>query len=134
MAGSEESKPAASGESPEISAAARGGCASLARLRDAGFVRDRREGSQSFYALALEGLPRSAVAALDEATGSEDPTLEGDQRRLVELDEERRGGLPESFACEMDRHYSPGRTWQSLAMGMVAVAEYYLVKMGQLIL
>jgi SAM-dependent methyltransferase len=93
----------------------------LARLRDAGFVRDRREGSQSFYALALDGLPRSAVAALDEATGSADPTLEGDQQRLVELDEERRGGLPESFTGEMDRHYSPGRTWQSLAMGVVAM-------------
>ena len=93
----------------------------LARLRDAGFVRDRREGSQSFYALAVDGLPRSAVAALDEATGSEDPTLEGDQRRLVELDEERRGGLPEPFTGEVDRHYSPGRTWQSLAMGLCAM-------------
>jgi len=58
----------------------------LARLRDAGFVRDRREGSQSFYALAVDGLPRSAVAALDAATGSADPTLEGEQRRLVALD------------------------------------------------
>jgi SAM-dependent methyltransferase len=95
----------------------------LARLRDAGFVRDRREGSQSFYALAVDGLPRSAVAALDEATGSEDPTLAGDQRRLVELDEERRGGLPESFAGEMERHYSPGRTWQSLAMGIAAMVR-----------
>jgi ubiquinone/menaquinone biosynthesis C-methylase UbiE/DNA-binding transcriptional ArsR family regulator len=93
----------------------------LARLRDAGFVRDRREGSQSFYALAVDGLPRSAVAALDEATGSADPTLEGDQRRLVELDEERRGGLSEPLSGEMDRHYSPGRTWHSLAMGLGAM-------------
>jgi len=93
----------------------------LARLRDAGFVRDRRDGSQSFYALALEGLPRSALAALDEATSSSDPTLEGDQRRLVELDEERRGGAPESFTGDMERHYSPGRTWQSLAMGVVGM-------------
>jgi ArsR family transcriptional regulator len=93
----------------------------LARLRDAGFVRDRREGSQSFYALALDGLPRSAVAALDEATGSSDPTLEGDQRRLLELDEERRGDAPESIAGEVERHYSPGRTWHSLAMGIVGM-------------
>ena len=61
------------------------------------------------------------MAALDEATSSEDPTLEGDQRRLVELDEERRGGLSEPFAGEMDRHYSPGRTWHSLAMGLGAM-------------
>ena len=50
-------------------------------------------------------------------TSSADPTLEGDQRRLSALDAERRGALPESFAGEMERHYSPGRTWQSLAVG-----------------
>ena len=46
---------------------------------------------------------------------------DGDQRRLRELDAERRGGLPESFADEMERHYSPGRTWQSLAVGLAAL-------------
>jgi ArsR family transcriptional regulator len=93
----------------------------LGRLREAGFVRDRREGSQSFYALAVDGLPGTAKAVLDEAARSADPTLEGDQRRLLELDAERRGGLPESFAGEMDRHYSPGRTWHSLAVGVAAL-------------
>src|SRR5580704_14627411 len=58
----------------------------LARLREGGFVRDRREGQRSFYALAQESLPGTAKAVLDEATSSADPTLEGDQRRLLELD------------------------------------------------
>jgi SAM-dependent methyltransferase len=93
----------------------------LGRLREAGFVRDRREGQQSFYALAVDTLPGTAKVVLDEATSSTDPTLEGDQRRLLELDAERRGGLPESFAGEMERHYSPGRTWQSLAVGFAAL-------------
>ncbi len=93
----------------------------LGRLREAGFVRDRREGSQSFYALAVDGLSGTARAVLDEAAASADPTLEGDQRRLLELDAERRGGLPDSFAGEMDRHYSPGRTWHSLAVGVAAL-------------
>ncbi|WP_438039841.1 ArsR/SmtB family transcription factor [Sorangium sp. So ce128] len=93
----------------------------LGRLREAGFVRDRRQGPQSFYALAVDTLPGTAKALLDEATKSPDPTLEGDQRRLLELDAERRGGLPESFAGEMERHYSPGRTWQSLAVGIAAL-------------
>src|SRR6187551_3441073 len=93
----------------------------LGRLREAGFVRDRRQGPQSFYALAVDTLPGTAKALLDEATKSADPTLEGDQRRLLELDAERRGGLPESFAGEMERHYSPGRTWQSLAVGIAAL-------------
>lgn len=93
----------------------------LGRLRDAGFVRDRRDGSQSFYALALDTLPGTARAVLDEAADSADPTLEGDQKRLLELDARRRGSLPESFTGEMERHYSPGRTWQSLAAGFAAL-------------
>jgi ArsR family transcriptional regulator len=93
----------------------------LARLREGGFVRDRRDGPRSFYALAAESIPGTTKAFLDEAAASADPTLEGDQRRLAELDAERRGALPESFAGEMERHYSPGRTWQSLAVGFAAL-------------
>jgi SAM-dependent methyltransferase len=93
----------------------------LARLREGGFVRDRREGQHSFYVLARNTLPGTAKAVLDEATSSADPTLEGDQRRLLELDAEQRGELPESFAGEMHRHYSPGRTWESLATGIAAL-------------
>jgi len=93
----------------------------LGRLREAGFVRDRRDGPQAFYALATDTLPETARAVLEEATGSDDPTLEGDQRRLRELDAERRGALPEAFAGEMERHYSPGRTWQSLAIGLAGL-------------
>src|SRR6185312_1364636 len=76
---------------------------------------------QAFYTLAEDTLPETAKAVLREATSSADPTLEGDQRRLRALDAERRGGLPESFAGEMERHYSPGRTWQSLAAGLAAL-------------
>ena len=93
----------------------------LARLREGGFVRDRREGQHAFYALAVDTLPGTARTVLDEATSSSDPTLEGDQQRLVRLDAETRGALPESFAGEMERHYSPGRTWQSLAVGLSAL-------------
>lgn len=93
----------------------------LGRLRDAGFVRDRQEGSQSFYALAVDSLSPTVRAVLEEVTRATDPTLEGDQKRLLVLDAKRRGRLPDSFAGEMDRHYSPGRTWQSLAVGFAAL-------------
>ena len=95
----------------------------LARLREGGFVRDRKDGPRCFYALAKDSLPTTARVVLDEAARAEDPTLEGDQRRLFELEAERRGALPESFAGEMERHYSPGRTWQSLAVGLAALLE-----------
>jgi SAM-dependent methyltransferase len=95
----------------------------LARLREGGFVRDRRAGQSAFYALSSTTLPNAARAILDEAASSPDATLEGDRRRLSELDAERLGTLPESFAGEMERHYSPGRTWQSLAAGMAALLD-----------
>lgn len=90
----------------------------LARLREAGFVRDRRAGQHAFYALSLDSLPAAVKAVLE---GTADPTLEGDLRRLAELDAEQRGALPASFAGEMDLHYSPGRTWQSLSAGLAGL-------------
>ena len=94
----------------------------LGRLREAGFVRDRRKGPQSFYALADGHAARHGQArASTRRRSSADPTLEGDQQRLRELDAERRGGLPESLADELERDYSPGRTWQSLAVGLAAL-------------
>ncbi|HEX4339727.1 MAG TPA: metalloregulator ArsR/SmtB family transcription factor [Polyangiaceae bacterium] len=95
----------------------------LGRLREAGFVRDRRKGPQSFYALASESLPSAARTLLDDAARSGDPTLDGDQARLHELETERRDGLPESVADELERYYSPGRTWQSLTVGLAALLE-----------
>lgn len=100
----------------------------LGRLREAGFVRDRRKGQQSFYALAGETLPSVAKNLLDEAAQSADPTLDGDQVRLHELEAERREGLPESVADELERYYSPGRSWQSLSVGLAA-----LLKLGDVL-
>jgi len=60
---------------------------------------------------------------LAEAARSADATLVGDQKRLLELEAERRGGLPESVADELERYYSPGRSWQSLALGIAAFLE-----------
>src|SRR5882724_4057023 len=75
----------------------------LGRLREAGLVRDRRKGLQSFYALAKETLPATAQTVVDTAVTSSDPTIEGDRERLRELDEERRLGIPEAFADEIER-------------------------------
>jgi SAM-dependent methyltransferase len=89
----------------------------LGRLREAGVVRDRRQGVQSFYTLAVAGLPGALQGLLDEARVGDDPTLEGDRRKLAELEAERRG---EAVAArdDLERDYSPGRTWCSLASGL----------------
>src|SRR5258706_14647497 len=49
----------------------------LGRLRDAGFVRDRRHGTQCFYTVVVDALPDTVKAFLDEAARSADPTLLG---------------------------------------------------------
>jgi len=95
----------------------------LGRLREAGLVRDRRRGQHAYYALAADTLPATARALLDEATRADDPTLAADRQRLRALDDAARGAFPEMFAGEMERHYSPGRTWHSLAMGLAALLD-----------
>jgi ArsR family transcriptional regulator len=92
----------------------------LGRLREAGLVRDRRKGPQSFYTLDVDNLPTAARALLDEAARSADPTLDGDQARLEELAADRRNGLADFAPDELERFYSPGRSWQSLAIGLAA--------------
>lgn len=93
----------------------------LGRLRDAGFVRDRRHGPQSFYALETQSLPVAVRACLDEAASSGDPTLEGDKQRLRKLENERRDPETETLGGDLEREYSPGRTWQSLVAGTAAL-------------
>ncbi|MDQ2642638.1 MAG: metalloregulator ArsR/SmtB family transcription factor [Myxococcota bacterium] len=95
----------------------------LGRLRDAGLVRDRRAGAQIFYGLASELLPVTIKTLLEDASRSNDPTLAGDRKRLSELETERRGGLPESAADDLERYYSPGRSWRSLMAGVAALLD-----------
>ncbi len=95
----------------------------LGRLREAGFVRDRRNGPQSFYALETGSLPAAVRACLEEAVGSGDPTLDGDRKRLKELESDRRGGGADALTDDLERDYSPGRTWQSLAAGIAALLQ-----------
>jgi SAM-dependent methyltransferase len=89
----------------------------LGRLRDAGAVRDRRQGAQTFYTLAPAALPDALQGLLEEAAQGTDATLEGDRLRLAELEEERRGGAA-APGDDLERDYSPGRTWRSLAAGL----------------
>src|SRR5688572_3378066 len=84
----------------------------LARLRDAGVVRDRREGTSSFYSLAEGTMPEPARKVLELVRGEvKDATLEADARQAEKIVKRRRAASwPESVAGHMERHYSPGRT------------------------
>lgn len=112
------------GELVQVTGLAQSGVSThLGRLRDAGFLRDRRKGSQAFYSLAEDRLNEAARAALDEALASGDPLLRADQSRLEKLEADRRAGQSHTLLDDLERYYSPGRTWQSLAVGIGALLD-----------
>ena len=98
----------------------------LGRLREAGVLRDRRDGASVRYAVREGGLPEEierawSVLAHDLA----DPVLEADRRRCEALLRARNRGAEwaDAVAGEMERHYSPGRTWEALARGFLGLVE-----------
>ncbi|HWP66341.1 MAG TPA: metalloregulator ArsR/SmtB family transcription factor [Candidatus Limnocylindria bacterium] len=98
----------------------------LARLRDAGVLRDRRDGASVRYALREGGLPEEVARAWAVlARDLDDPLLEADRRRCEALLRARDRGAQwaDAVAGEMERHYSPGRTWEALARGLLGLCE-----------
>jgi ArsR family transcriptional regulator len=96
----------------------------LGKLRDAGLLRDRKSGPFSLYAMA-EGVAPSELRAawtLLRAQASDD-VLEGDRLRLSQLLRARAEATswPDAVAGQMERHYSPGRTWESTARGLLGL-------------
>src|SRR5215471_9181806 len=102
----------------------------LGKLRDAGLVRDRRAGGSTYYRMANGDLPPPArklwsVVAAD----LDDAQLATDRQRCAAVlrarAEQARGDSrwPDSVAGEMERHYSPGRTWEALARGLIGLAD-----------
>ena len=98
----------------------------LGRLRDAGLCRVRPSGASAFYA-ASEKMPEGAVQlwhTLREQLA--DATLDADRAQSDAVVRARGGGAGwlDAVAGEMERHYSPGRTWEALAYGMLGFATF----------
>lgn len=96
----------------------------LARLREGGLVRDRRAGPSCFYSASDEWMPedaRAVWAALRARNG--DPLLEQDRERVRDLIGARGESWADSVAGQMERHYSPGRTWEAALRGLLGLAN-----------
>lgn len=88
----------------------------LGKLRDAAIVRDRRAGTSTFYALS-DRMPNEAKRLWELLRGTvDDALLAGDRARRDANRLSTR--LPRDVAGEMERHYSPGRTWEALARSL----------------
>lgn len=90
----------------------------LARLKEAGWVQDRRVGVSAFYRRAeapqLALLDR-LLPALDDAVLSAD----GARRQAVLEQRLRQEAWADQVAGDMERHYSPGRTWEALLQAVL---------------
>jgi 2-polyprenyl-3-methyl-5-hydroxy-6-metoxy-1,4-benzoquinol methylase len=98
----------------------------LAKLKEAGLVTDRRDGVFVYYRIA------SAITdpSLDELwqllrRNTSDPLAQQDLQRIVHVLNKRAGAntWADSVAGDMERHYSPGRTWEATARGLVHLLE-----------
>lgn len=104
----------------------------LGKLREAGVLRDRREGASTYYSMNDGAMPADArrlwtmvAATLDE------PLLRADRERCAALVRARESGgksWPDSVAGQMERYYSPGRTWEATARGLLG-----LVRLGDVL-
>jgi len=96
----------------------------LGKLREAGVLRDRRVGASTFYALADGAMPDEVQRVWTLVEGqTKDPLLDDDRTRLARLRAARakEEPWPDALAGQMERHYSPGRTWQATARAFVGL-------------
>jgi SAM-dependent methyltransferase/DNA-binding transcriptional ArsR family regulator len=101
----------------------------LGKLREAGLLRDRRNGASTLYALNDGAMPSEAGGLWTLLQAQvEDAVLESDARRCDAMlrARDQGAGWPDAVAGRMERHYSPGRTWEATArafLGLVRVGD-----------
>jgi DNA-binding transcriptional ArsR family regulator len=98
----------------------------LAKLKEAGLVSDRREGVSVYYRMAAN-IADSSLDALWELlrTNTSDPLIQQDLERIPHVLNTRLGNSSwaDSVAGDMERHYSPGRTWEVTTRAIVQLLE-----------
>ncbi|HET6604776.1 MAG TPA: metalloregulator ArsR/SmtB family transcription factor [Xanthomonadaceae bacterium] len=98
----------------------------LARLKEAGLAKDRRSGVSAYYRFdgdQLNEAQRALWGSLGES--ADDPLLRQDAERLPAVLAQRAAdqNWADSVAGDMERHYSPGRTWEALARSALQLLD-----------
>jgi ArsR family transcriptional regulator len=98
----------------------------LARLKEARLVVDRRDGVSVYYRMARdpddEALAQLWHTLRDRA---DDPLVAQDRERIPQVLATRRGDgkWADAVAGDMERHYSPGRTWEATARALTLLVN-----------
>lgn len=97
----------------------------LAKLKEADLVRDRRAGVSAYYRANSEGDEHAHTLLKLLREGIDDALLREDAARLpgVLAQRARDQGWADSVAGDMERHYSPGRTWETVARALLQLLE-----------
>ena len=97
----------------------------LAKLKEADLVRDRRAGVSAYYRFNSERDAKSAALLHALRENINDALIVNDAQRLPTIlaQRARAEGWADSVAGDMERHYSPGRTWEALARAMAGLVE-----------
>lgn len=93
----------------------------LGKLRDAGLVRDRRRGSSTFYSMTLGEGHRALWSAIRAGLADDQVREDRERREQVLAARDRGETWVDAVAGQMERHYSPGRTWEATARGLLGL-------------
>lgn len=98
----------------------------LAKLKEAGLVADRRDGVFVYYRI-VPGPSDSSLGELWQflRQNTDDPLIQQDIKRIPQVLNSRKGKetWADSVAGDMERHYSPGRTWEATTRGLVHLLD-----------
>lgn len=97
----------------------------LAKLKRAGLIQQQRSAGAAYYSANPE--PKGVAAKVWGLLRNEldDAVVRSDRERAEQVVRSRQGGQTwaESVAGRMERHYSPGRTWEATARALIGLTE-----------
>lgn len=98
----------------------------LAKLKEAGLVVDRRAGVSAYYRFPIEELEPALRSTWEHLVQVADDGLlveDGERLKQVLASRARNENWVDQVAGDMERHYSPGRTWDALARALTCMID-----------
>ncbi|MEZ5441005.1 MAG: metalloregulator ArsR/SmtB family transcription factor [Lysobacterales bacterium] len=98
----------------------------LAKLKEASLVVDRRAGVSAYYRFPLEELDEAVRSTWEHLVRVADDGLlveDAERLRQVLTLRARNENWVDQVAGDMERHYSPGRTWDALARALTCMID-----------